>query len=102
MPMDRTLYPNNWPAIATRIKTAAGWRCKQCGRGCYNPLFPSVRKPDRRLVLTVHHKDHDPQNNDPDNLEALCAPCHLKKERAWRQKKARGAQLELPGLELSW
>jgi 5-methylcytosine-specific restriction enzyme A len=24
----------------------------------------------------VHHKDHDPHNNDPDNLESLCVRCH--------------------------
>jgi hypothetical protein len=102
MPMDWSLYPADWPAIALRVKTAANWRCCECGRVCYNPIFPSVRKPDRRLVLTVHHKDHDPQNNAPGNLEALCTTCHLRKERAWRRIKARGAQLELPGLGLSW
>jgi hypothetical protein len=34
---------------------------------------------DRRLKeLTVHHKDHDPNNNPPDgsNWELLCLYCH--------------------------
>jgi 5-methylcytosine-specific restriction endonuclease McrA len=29
-----------------------------------------------RIVLTVAHLDHDPQNNDPANLMALCQYCH--------------------------
>jgi hypothetical protein len=28
--------------------------------------------------LTVAHLDHDPANCAPDNLRALCAPCHLR------------------------
>jgi hypothetical protein len=24
----------------------------------------------------LHHKDHDPRNNDPDNIDELCFPCH--------------------------
>jgi hypothetical protein len=32
----------------------------------------------------VHHKDRNPYNNDDNNLESLCEPCHdveHKKER---------------------
>ena len=28
--------------------------------------------------LHVHHVDHNPRNNDPSNLQTLCASCHLK------------------------
>ena len=28
--------------------------------------------------LHVHHKDRNPANNSPENLEVLCASCHLK------------------------
>lgn len=28
-------------------------------------------------ILQVHHKDHDRQNNDIDNLEILCPNCHM-------------------------
>lgn len=27
-------------------------------------------------VLDIHHKDGDHLNDDPDNLETLCANCH--------------------------
>jgi hypothetical protein len=26
--------------------------------------------------LHVHHRDHDPMNNAPSNLQTLCASCH--------------------------
>ena len=43
--------------------------CGRCGRD-----FP----PQRLRELTVHHKDHDHDNNPPDgsNWELLCVYCH--------------------------
>lgn len=35
--MNRALYPDDWEAIATRIKQEAQWRCEQCGRPCRPP-----------------------------------------------------------------
>ena len=32
--------------------------------------------PERLLQLHVHHLDHDHTNNDPENLQTLCANCH--------------------------
>jgi len=29
-----------------------------------------------RLSHHVHHRDRNPMNNDPSNLESLCASCH--------------------------
>ena len=40
--------------------------CNRCGR-----LKGNTR-------LYVHHKDRNPINNDPDNLETLCGSCHKK------------------------
>jgi 5-methylcytosine-specific restriction endonuclease McrA len=31
-----------------------------------------------RIVLTIAHLDHTPENNDPNNLRALCQRCHLR------------------------
>lgn len=28
------------------------------------------------IVLTIAHLDHDPRNNNPENLRALCQRCH--------------------------
>ncbi|MFC1814447.1 YajD family HNH nuclease [Thermodesulfobacteriota bacterium] len=45
------------------------WICALCGRGF---LVKRVRE------LTVHHKDHNHNNNPPDgsNWELLCIYCH--------------------------
>lgn len=31
--------------------------------------------------IDIHHKDENIQNNEPDNLMALCRSCHMKKHR---------------------
>ena len=41
-------------------------QCSECGR--------TVR-------LHVHHRDENPTNNVPENLQVLCHPCHAKKHR---------------------
>lgn len=33
------------------------------------------------IVLTVAHLDHQPENNNDDNLKALCQQCHLRYDR---------------------
>ena len=35
--------------------------------------------------LHVHHRDRDVTNNDPSNLEVLCASCHLRLH--WREDR---------------
>jgi hypothetical protein len=99
---NRHRYPADWPAIAARVKAAAGWRCEACDA----PHGP------RPHVLTVDHLHHDPENPDA-VLLALCARCHL-----WRQAMRprpltraeaiarlrdrlarRRAQLALPGID---
>jgi len=48
--------------------------CEQCGGNEY---------------LQVHHKDHDPLNNDIRNLITLCMSCHVKAHHAeWLSKNA--------------
>ncbi|HNT77358.1 MAG TPA: HNH endonuclease signature motif containing protein [Anaerolineae bacterium] len=68
MPFKRWLYPRNWPEIAARIKTAAGWHCEQCGH---------PHDPAGYYGLGVHHIDGDRANNTDANLVALCQRCHL-------------------------
>ncbi|OLP15607.1 HNH endonuclease [Leptolyngbya sp. 'hensonii'] len=115
MPMDRRLYPENWEAIALAIKEAAGWKCQQCGRDCRRPgesdgeLIDRVwdKSPDLfeteeneefglhqvpkfgRFVLTVAHLNHIPQDCRPENLRALCAPCHCRYDLAAMATKRR-------------
>lgn len=42
-----------------------------------------------RVVLTVAHLDHTPENNDPLNLRAMCQRCHLLYDKGEHQKNAR-------------
>lgn len=64
-------YPPEWNLIANRIKQKAGYKCQHCGKHHEPP----------HVVLTVHHKDGNPQNNNDSNLIALCRTCHLREQR---------------------
>lgn len=33
------------------------------------------------VVLTIGHRDHNPENNDPANLAAWCQRCHLRHDK---------------------
>jgi 5-methylcytosine-specific restriction endonuclease McrA len=108
MPMERDRYPANWRLMALAIKQAAAWNCQQCGRPC-RQVGETITEFEKRLdgqwlpelaelvtftgqeavkryrvqrfLLTVAHLDQDPGNNKPENLMALCAPCHLRYDR---------------------
>lgn len=75
MPMNRALYPKNWNEIARGVKEKAGWKCENCGKQCRRPNEPFDT---HRNTLTVSHQNHNPQDISPENLKALCAPCHLR------------------------
>lgn len=107
MPMQRKLYPDDWDEIALAIKEAANWHCQSCGKPCRKPgetveqlaerlegtiwegdmweyhadeesgEWGYVPKP-QRFTLTVAHLNHVPSDCSPDNLRALCAPCHCR------------------------
>lgn len=114
MPVDRNRYPANWDEISRdiRIRRARG-RCEG------SPAFPNCRavhgeihpETGARVVLTVAHLDHNPDNCAPGNLRAWCQRCHLTYDAALhaanaartraekkRQEQIEQGQLELPGL----
>lgn len=125
MPMNRSLYPANWNQIALQIKEAANWTCQECGRPCRRPgqewmefvmrlgvLSPwyeqtcseskdgQITEHPQRFTLTVAHLNHTPSDCSPENLKALCAPCHCRYDapmKAARRKagKERQGQLSL-------
>lgn len=89
-PENRGRYPKNWREISDEIRFGrAAFRCEcrgECGRhrdlaldggrcparhGAVAPISGS------KVVLTVAHLDHTPENCDPDNLRAMCQGCHL-------------------------
>lgn len=62
-------YPEDWPAIAKRIKDTAGWKCERCQH---------AHEVATGYVLTVHHLDGNKANVADWNLAALCQRCHLR------------------------
>lgn len=83
---NRDRYPANWPDISKHIRfeRAAG-RCEclgECGRDTHNGRCPNTNGASAygtgsKVVLTVAHLDHTPENCDPANLRAMCQGCHL-------------------------
>ena len=98
-PENKGLYPKNWKQISQQIRTErAESKCEFCGaqNGQPHPTTGST------VVLTVAHLDHNPTNNNFDNLAALCQRCHniydgphRARSRKDRQDKRRG-QARLP------
>jgi 5-methylcytosine-specific restriction endonuclease McrA len=68
----RGRYPKNWPEISRRTRLRAHDRCEWCG--AHNKSHHPVT--NARVVLTVAHLDHQPENCEPTNLRALCQKCH--------------------------
>jgi len=49
-----------------------------------NPLQKAIK-----IILTVAHLDHNIDNNDHENLAALCQRCHLRYDAAHRSKNSK-------------
>lgn len=98
-------YPADWMDIRVRILQRAGFKCEHAGckarqhqLGYWRPdewvplpralkeagvdkpcTIASVEGPLKiiRIVLTIAHLDHTPENCDEDNLRAWCQRHHL-------------------------
>lgn len=86
-PENRARYPANWKAISLAIRRRAIWRCEcegECGRahvGRCTAVDGGLTVNETRVVLTVAHLDHQPENCSPANLRAMCQACHLSYDR---------------------
>jgi 5-methylcytosine-specific restriction endonuclease McrA len=114
-------YPprSEWKKIRAEILARAGNKCERCklpnGKqgwrdkaGTFHEVgwdfYGCSEKPPGwraiKIVLTIAHLDHDPTNNDPANLQALCQKCHNNYDQAHRQVNAsitRRRKKDLPG-----
>lgn len=107
MPINYADYHPDWKAISKRIRfERAGGKCEWCGvehgaigardlaGNWFNQedwlgwnseygysVFGTYAPRIIKIVLTVAHLDHDKNNNDDDNLAALCQRCHLNYDR---------------------
>lgn len=109
MPTNLTLYPVNWyTEIRPRILKRADGKCEFCGLTNHsivisektngktywrpainNPLTPITDYKLVKVILTIAHLDHDPQNHQIKDarLKALCQLCHLNYDRKHKQLK---------------
>jgi hypothetical protein len=75
--------------------TSATWRDERGRAVRAKPAVDQLR--NFRVVLACAHLDHDPTNNRPRNLAALCQRCHLAHDarehryRRWRNRFVRRA-----------
>lgn len=73
-------------------------KCLFCGVPNYTILSNGSK-----VVLTIAHLDHTPENYDPTNLRALCQRCHNKydaQHRAETRKVAKHKKDNLNQIEL--
>lgn len=78
-PEMRALYPPNWKEIRASILERAGNRCEG------SPRYPDCRAANgephpitgSKVVLTIGHLNHRPEDSDPAVLRAWCNRCHL-------------------------
>jgi len=83
-PENRKRYPPNWKEISKDIRfIRAGNRCEVCQAENYKPHPVTGSK----VILTVAHLDHTPENCDYSNLKAMCQKCHNGYDRDHRNHK---------------
>jgi len=71
---NKNKYPKNWKEISIKIRTErANNKCEFCEAENYQP-HPITKS---KVILTVAHLDHNPENCSEENLKALCQKCHL-------------------------
>lgn len=89
-PENKSRYPRDWKRISRAVRDAAGNRCQG------SPAYPDCRAENgrphpvtgSRVVLTVAHLDHQPENCAPENLRAWCQRCHLTYDAAIHARNA--------------
>lgn len=102
-PENRGKYPANWDQLRSDVLFIAGHHCQG------TPQFPDCRAENgerhpetrSRVVLTIAHMDHNPENNQLSNLRALCQRCHLTwdaAQHAQNARKTRRERLRIPDL----
>lgn len=101
---NRHNYSENWnDEIRPRILKRDKFKCQNCGvkhRKSYlfleNGTYIEIDKEELQeakangeraytVFLQVAHLDHNPQNNDENNLKSLCPKCHLKNDKEFNK-----------------
>lgn len=108
-PENLARYPADWKEISLRIRTVrAAGRCEclgECGRGTHTGRCPNVNSgaaygTGSKVVLTVAHLNHTPEDVRDENLRAMCQGCHLHYDKDHHRETAaatRRAAIEAAG-----
>lgn len=91
---NKSRYPKNWKKISEDIRfNRANNKCEICGAVNYSYVDKYTRgcclqDEDNaiRIVLTVAHLDHTPENCDYSNLKAMCQKCHNNYDKSHRMQ----------------
>ncbi|WP_372584609.1 hypothetical protein [Mycobacteroides abscessus] len=85
-PENRDRYPKDWLKISRRIRLVrAQSQCEcvgECGRNTHRGRCPNRQGlpaygTGSRVILTVAHLNHTPEDCRDENLRAMCQGCHL-------------------------
>ena len=97
---NKKLYPKNWPEIRENIRKRARDKCEWCGVVNHSWINRHTREiclQDEegtiRVVCTVAHLDHNPENSSEDNLAFLCQKCHNSYDAPHRKQTRRNSKL---------
>lgn len=99
-PENKGRYPTDWKIVSLAIRRRSGGRCEcegECGlhrtnpghRRCVEQHNTPAKWAKGKIVLTVAHLDHTPENCDPSNLKAMCQRCHLRYDHDHHMKNSR-------------
>ena len=80
---NKNRYPKDWKQIREQILAECGNKCEFCG--VENHTFRDGKK----IILTIAHLDHTPENCGRENLRALCQKCHNKHDAGHRVETRR-------------
>lgn len=86
---EKARYPKNWKEISLRIRARSGGQCEcegECGlhrehpgpRRCTEQNGTAAKWAKGKIVLTVAHLNHKPEECEDSNLKAMCQRCHLR------------------------
>ena len=88
-PENKARYPKHWKAIVAQVRERSGGQCEclgECGlhrtnpgpRRCCERNGHPAKWAKGKVVLTVAHLDHTPENCELENLRDMCQRCHLR------------------------
>lgn len=93
-PFQRELYPKNWEELSLKIRRRSEGRCEcegfcglHTGRRCVEQNGNLARWAKGRVVLTVAHLTHNPQDSREEYLKAMCNRCHLRYDQLLHSEK---------------